>query len=40
LQHVIQELCHEFAIKDLGALKFFLGVQVRRDDAGFFLTQA
>lgn len=40
LQRVIRDLCREFAIKDLGALKFFLGVQVRRDDEGFFLSQA
>jgi hypothetical protein len=40
LQRVIEELRREFAIKDLGALRFFLGVQVRRDDTGFFLTQA
>ncbi|XP_066334597.1 uncharacterized mitochondrial protein AtMg00810-like [Miscanthus floridulus] len=40
LQRVIQELCREFAIKDLGQLKFFLGVQVRRNTSGFFLTQA
>jgi hypothetical protein len=40
LQRVIEELHQEFAIKDLGALRFFLGVQVRRDDTGFFLMQA
>ena len=40
LQRIIHELCHEFAIRDLGMLKFFLGVQVRRDANDFFLTQA
>lgn len=40
LQRIIHELCREFAIRDLGMLKFFLGVQVRRDANGFFLTQA
>lgn len=40
LQQIVQGLSREFAIKDLGALSFFLGVQVRRDANGFFLTQA
>ena len=40
LQHIVRKLCKEFAIKDLGALRFFLGVQVRRDDRGLFLTQS
>jgi len=40
LQQIVAALCKEFAIKDLGALKFFLGVQVRRDSRGFFLTQS
>jgi hypothetical protein len=26
LQHVVNQLCSAFAIKDLGALRFFLGV--------------
>jgi histone deacetylase 1/2 len=40
LHHIVEQLCSEFAIKDLGALRFFLGVQVTRDATGFFLTQA
>ncbi|XP_062182142.1 uncharacterized mitochondrial protein AtMg00810-like [Phragmites australis] len=40
LQHIVEQLRREFAIKDLGTLRFFLGVQVRRDARGFFLTQA
>jgi histone deacetylase 1/2 len=40
LRHVIDHLRQAFAIKDLGSLHFFLGVQVHRNDAGFFLTQA
>jgi len=40
LRHVVQQLCCEFAIKDLGDLHFFLGVQVRRDASGFSLSQA
>jgi hypothetical protein len=37
--HIIEQLRHEFAIKDLGALRFVFGVQVTRDSRGFFLTQ-
>ncbi|XP_066323508.1 uncharacterized mitochondrial protein AtMg00810-like [Miscanthus floridulus] len=40
LRHVVQQLCREFAIKDLGDLHFFLGVQVRCDASGFSLSQA
>jgi len=40
LQHVVDQLRSAFAIKDLGALRFSLGVQVCRDDRGFFLSQA
>ena len=40
LRHIIKKLCHAFAIKDLGALNFFLGVQVCHDANGFFLNQA
>ena len=40
LHRVINDLRHEFAIKDLGALRFFLGVQVHRHGGGFFLTQS
>jgi hypothetical protein len=40
LHHIVEQLCSEFAIKDLEALRFFLGVQVTRDATGFFLTQA
>lgn len=39
LQHIGQHLSQAFAMKDLGALKFFLGIQVTRDSSGFFLTQ-
>ena len=40
LRRIIQQLQHSFALKDLGTLRFFLGVQVKRDTSGFFLTQA
>jgi histone deacetylase 1/2 len=40
LRQVVDQLRQAFAIKDLGELHFFLGVQVRRDHAGFHLNQA
>jgi histone deacetylase 1/2 len=40
LGHVVDQLRQAFAIKDLGELHFFLGIQVRRDNAGFHLNQA
>ena len=40
LRRIIQQLPHSFDLKDLGPLRFFLGVQVKRDTSGFFLTQA
>jgi hypothetical protein len=40
LNDVINKLRQAFAIKNLGALHFFLGVQVRRDDDGFLLNQS
>lgn len=39
LHRVITQLCREFAVKNLGVLRFFLGVQVRRDASGFALSQ-
>jgi len=40
LRQIVDQLRQEFAIKDLGELRFFLGIQVRRDQAGFHLNQA
>jgi histone deacetylase 1/2 len=40
LHDIINRPRQAFAIKDLGALHFFLGVQVRRDADGFLLNQA
>lgn len=39
LHRIIEQLRREFAMKDLGPVHFFLGIQVRQTDAGFFLCQ-
>ena len=39
LHRLIDQLGHEFAMKDLGPLHFFLGIQVRCNSSGFFLSQ-
>jgi hypothetical protein len=39
LRGVINQLLHEFSMKDLGPLHFFLGVSVVRSPSGFFLSQ-
>lgn len=39
LQHVINRLRDEFAVKDLGALRFFLSIDVMRTNDGFYLSQ-
>ena len=39
LQHIVQRLRAEFAVKDLGELSFFLGIAVKRDAHGFYLSQ-
>jgi hypothetical protein len=39
LQHIVNKLKLAFGIKDTGPLRFFLGIDVQRDDAGFFLSQ-
>ena len=36
LRDIISRLGSEFRLKDLGALHFFLGINVRRDAFGFF----
>lgn len=38
-QQNVHKLQPEFAIKDMGPLWFFLGIDVRRDNDGFFLSQ-
>lgn len=40
LRHVVSRLTSEFAVKDLGALHYFLGIQVMRTGSGFFLSQS
>jgi hypothetical protein len=40
LQRIINNLKSSFAIKDLGPLHFFLGIQVQRSKSDFFLYQA
>jgi hypothetical protein len=39
IQWLVTHLGHEFAIKDLGFLHHFLGIEVRRFDHGLFLCQ-
>ncbi|XP_021991105.1 uncharacterized mitochondrial protein AtMg00810-like [Helianthus annuus] len=38
-QHLMTSLAHEFAMKDLGPLSFFLGISVTRDKNSMFLSQ-
>ncbi|XP_025815699.1 uncharacterized protein LOC112892801 [Panicum hallii] len=40
LQQIITKLKFEFAVKDMGALQYFLSIDVQRTDHGFFLSQA
>jgi histone deacetylase 1/2 len=39
LQHVVDHLRAEFAVKDMGELRFFLGIDVKRTSTGFYLSQ-
>jgi len=38
LHQIIDQLRLEFAMKDLGPVHFFLGIQVQRTTTGFFLS--
>jgi hypothetical protein len=40
LQHVVTELRDEFTVKDMGELRFFLGINVQRKDDDFYLSQS
>lgn len=39
LQHIVDCLRAEFAVKDMGSLRFFLGIDVKRTKDGFYLSQ-
>lgn len=39
IDKLIQRLSTDFAIKDLGTLHYFLGVETRHDEKGLILTQ-
>ncbi|XP_014660545.1 uncharacterized protein LOC106804288 [Setaria italica] len=39
LQHIVGQLKTAFAIKDMGPVHYFLGINVHRDSSGFFLSQ-
>ena len=40
LRHVITRLHDAFAVKDMGPVRHFLGINVRRNNDGFFLSQS
>lgn len=40
LQDIVDRLRGEFAVKDMGELSFFLGIDVQRTKEGFYLSQA
>ncbi|GKV37499.1 hypothetical protein SLEP1_g45525 [Rubroshorea leprosula] len=40
LQHIIENLSNKFALKDLGFLSYFLGIEVTLFSGGIFLSQA
>lgn len=35
----LQDLRQDFALKDLGDLHYFLGIEIRKDDNGLLLSQ-
>ena len=39
ITHLIQNLSSEFAVKDLGPISFFLGIEASRTSSGLFLSQ-
>jgi len=40
LQRIVTDLRSEFAVKDMGDLRFFLGIDVQRTVDGFYLSQS
>lgn len=40
IQQVIQDMHHTFALKDLGDLNYFLGIEVVKSATGLYLSQA
>ncbi|GKV13318.1 hypothetical protein SLEP1_g24345 [Rubroshorea leprosula] len=40
LQHIIENLSEKFALKDLGSLSYFLGIEVQKFFGGIFLSQS
>jgi hypothetical protein len=40
LEHIMAKLKSAFAVKDMGNLKYFLGIDIRRTANGFYLSQA
>ncbi|KAK2987103.1 hypothetical protein RJ640_011814 [Escallonia rubra] len=39
LEHIKSHLCDQFHTKDLGSLKYFLGIKVARSSSGLYLSQ-
>lgn len=39
IQEIKQHMHHQFTIKDLGQVKYFLGIEVARNPRGTFLSQ-
>ncbi|KAL5581880.1 hypothetical protein UlMin_014322 [Ulmus minor] len=40
MQFFVEKLHKKFALKDMGSLHHFLGIEVKRDDSGMYLTQS
>ncbi|GKV27558.1 hypothetical protein SLEP1_g36720 [Rubroshorea leprosula] len=40
LQHIVENLSEKFALKDLGSLSYFLGIEVEKFSGGIFLSQS
>jgi hypothetical protein len=40
IQNLKQSLANEFEIKDLGSLKYFLGIEVARSKHSIFISQS